>query len=125
MQQTLKLTDYLASGVEVRGNTEVNISIKVEGNIARQFTFRPEDIVIRNVPTGMVAEILSESVTVDVYGKERYFEGITVDNLQASIDFGGMDVGKNTVELNVTLPQGLTLSNIARVRVRLSEEKSE
>lgn len=122
-ETTINLIDYLVSGVVIRGESDVKLSIQVEGDISEQYTFSPDDISIINIPEGLEAEILSESVTINVYGKERYFNGINKESFHASIDLKGLKAGRNSVDLYVTVPDGLQMSNTVKVKVKLSEKE--
>lgn len=122
VEKNINLIDYLVSGVTIRGEADVKLSVLVEGDISRTFTFGLDDITINNIPSGLDAEILSDNVTISLSGKERYFEGIDVDSLDASIDLKGLGTGRSSVELKIKLPDGLTITKEVKVRVKLSEK---
>lgn len=121
VEKKLDLIDYLVSGVTIRGDSKLKLNINVEGDIYKNYTYKASDISVQDVPDGYEAEILSDNISVSIYGKEDAFEGVTKESFNPSVSLKGVKEGKNVVALNITVPDGLEVSKNADVRIRLTQ----
>jgi len=79
-------------------------SLEIEGYI-RPFTFENE------VP-----------VTISVRGRRSVIEYMDIDEIAATLDLTGLGAGTHTIQINVELPRGATLTNPATVDISIEPE---
>lgn len=124
VERSINLIDYLTSGVYIRGTAEATLTIDVEGDITREYTYKASDIDIRDLSADSNAEITSTDIKITVSGKERDFEDITADSFKAAISLKDLKKGKRNVELLLEIPEGLKLVSSDKVKVTISEKSN-
>ena len=66
---------------------------------------------------------VSKNINVELQGKDDVIKKITLNDIGASINLNNYKEGTETVNVSVTLPDGATLVNDVRVRVKISKKK--
>lgn len=119
----IDLINYLIPGVYIRGTSEVTLSISIESDVSKTFTLKPSDITLANLSDDYDAEITSSDVEIVLSGKEREFEGVTKDTFKAHVDLKGLKEGKEKVELELSIPEGLELVKSGSVKVKIVKKE--
>ncbi len=102
--QDLMYTLNLPEGVTNQtGVSEVKVTVKFTGLIAREFTLDTFQSV--NVPAGMSAEIINASLTVKVRGPVEEINRLTADEISAVVDFSAAEVGTATYKASIVFGQ--------------------
>lgn len=122
VERKINLIDYLISGVYIRGTAEATLAIDIEGDVTKEFTYKPSDIDIKNLSAGSNAEITSTEIKITLSGKKRDFEGVTADSLKAAISLKDLKKGKRNVELLLEIPKGLKIVSSDKVKVNITEK---
>jgi YbbR domain-containing protein len=87
-------------------NAKVNVSIAVEKIINKEITLTPSDIELINMKRDGTLDyrIKSESVTVQLNGRESLLENVTAATLRAEANVAGLNGGTHSVKLRLSLP---------------------
>jgi YbbR domain-containing protein len=72
--------------------------------------------VVINVPDGLTAVLQTTSLTVRVAGPTPVLNELTPANFQATVDAEGLAEGVHTLDVDLTVPQGITLTGIEPVQ---------
>lgn len=124
VEKTVNLIDYLVSGVYIRGEAEVQLSIKVEGYINKKFTIEASDIGLEELPPEYAAEIISKDIEITLSGKEKDFEGVSESDLKVSVNLKNAKEGRQNIEITVEIPDGLELVKANKVKVKIAKKES-
>lgn len=124
VEKTVNLIDYLVSGVYIRGEAEVQLSIKVEGYINKKFTIKASDIGLKELPPEYAAEIISRNVEITLSGKEKDFEGVSESDLKVSVNLKNAKEGRKNIEITAEIPDGLELVKANKVKVKIAKKES-
>lgn len=101
---TIPFTINLPEGVtNLTGVTEATVDIKFPGLITKELTI--ERIKPINVPDGMKAEIITETLTVTVRGPADQVNRITAVELSATVDFKDMPAGTSTIKATIVIDE--------------------
>ena len=113
---TINLADYLETteftfaipeleGVtNLSGLTEVTAKLSFPGLVIREFVIEQFQIV--GVPEGMKAEIITVKLPVKIRGMAMDMNRLTVEDIIATVDFTGSQIGTSTFKVNLTFADG-------------------
>jgi len=86
------------------GVTEVTATLKFPALAIKEFTI--EEFQITNVPEGMTAELITEKLTIKVRGPSGDVNRLTAEDIIATVDFTGAQIGASTFKVIVTFGEG-------------------
>lgn len=84
------------------GETEVNVTLTFRGLLTREFTI--EDFVITGVPEGYEAAVITEKLVIKIRGPVTVISTLKAEDIIATVDFTGEEVGDATIRVQVTFP---------------------
>ena len=95
----------LPEGVEnLTGKDTLNVSIKFPGLITRSITV--SNILPKNVPDGLKAEVIAKEVAVTIRGPKAQVEAMSPENLTVQVDFSEAVPGQDTYKALVYVDAG-------------------
>lgn len=95
---TYNIADLLPEGItNVSGIEKVNVTIQFPELKMR--TLQVTQILPQNVPAGMHAEILTKELAVTLRGPAAVVDSLTVDQIQALVDFSNAELGTDTYKV--------------------------
>lgn len=101
---TIPFTINLPEGVtNLTGVTEATVDVKFPGLVSKDLTI--ERIKPINVPDGMKADIITETLTVIVRGPADQVNRITAVEIYATVDFKDMAAGTSTVKATIVIDE--------------------
>ncbi len=80
--------------VNKSGVTEVTVEISFENVIQKEFTIKREQILLLNVPEGMLPEISEQQLKITVRGLEQTVTALTAADIFVSVDFAEAKIGQ-------------------------------
>lgn len=102
---TLSFTINLPEGVRnLTGITDVEADVKLTGLSSKDFTI--QQISMLNVPQGLEAELITESLVLTVRGPSAQVARLTADHIQVCVDFANAELGTSTFRANVIFADG-------------------
>lgn len=113
---TINLAEYLETteftfvipeleGVtNLSGLTEVTAKLGFPGLVIREFTI--EQFQIAGLPEGMKAEIITVKLPVKIRGMSGDMSRLDVEDIIATVDFTGAQIGTSTFKVNLTFAEG-------------------
>lgn len=100
----ISLTPLLPEGVQLTSGKEtVPAVIRVEKRPSKTFEYASEDVERVNLPDGMMAEILDDTVTLTVYGED--LSDLTDSDFTLQLDCSGLGEEESQVTLTVLLSE--------------------
>ena len=100
----ISLTPLLPEGVQLTSGKEtVPAVIRVEKRPSKIFEYASEDVERVNLPDGMTAEILDDTVTLTVYGED--LSDLTDSDFTLQLDCSGLGEEESQVTLTVLLSE--------------------
>ena len=108
------------------GETEVNVTLTFRGLLTREFTI--EDFVITGVPEGYEAAVITEKLVIKIRGPVTVISTLKAEDIIATVDFTGEEVGDATIRVQVTFPdtfEGIGVLGKPSVTTSLREEALE
>ncbi len=100
----ISLTPLLPEGVQLTSGKEtVPAVIRVEKRPSKTFEYASEDVERVNLPDGMTAEILDDTVTLTVYGED--LSDLTDSDFTLQLDCSGLGEEESQVTLTVLLSE--------------------
>lgn len=131
---TVELSKYLPSGVSVydAAYKTITITVYIESMNIRTITIQPEEInlMIANVQDGYTVNVEDEAVSIAVSGLQAdlaVLDTWDISDLMPYVDLNGLgalSAGTRSVLLNVTLPEGVTLTDPVYVLVVIKETET-
>ena len=113
---TINLADYLETTVftyeipELEGVTnlsnvtEVTAKLSFPSLVIREFTI--EEFRIEGLPEGMKAEIITVKLPVKIRGAYGDMSRLNLEDIIATVDFTGAQIGTSTFKVNLTFVEG-------------------
>lgn len=100
---SIDITEYLPEGVQLVDNTKSNveITVKVDHVIEKDFNIWTKDIVVTGLATGTKLEYAYESVSVSISGVESDVNALVAKQINASIDLKDLKKGEHRVPLKI------------------------
>lgn len=136
----VELDKYLPNYVSL-GDSDFNgkatFKVMVEKETSVEISFEKDDIYVKGLPEGYVAEVLTdgnyvtnEVTKLRVYGLDAVLDTINVNNIRLNLDFEGYMQNQGISELNagiyylipdLGLPEGAYIKDNFKVQVRISK----
>ena len=113
---TINLADYLEpteltfmipelEGITNLSNiTEITAKLSFPALLVKEFTI--EEFQVANVPAGMKAELITAKLVVKVRGPYSDVNRLTAEDVTATVDFTGAQIGASSFKVNLTFPEG-------------------
>ncbi len=108
---SLDVAEFLPDNVEVSGNSQITVTLKVEALHKKSFTLTLDDIEQVGHTYGYSYRISPERVTVLISGVEEELAQISARTLGAKIDYTHLSKGTHTGSLSFSLAEGLALDS--------------
>lgn len=96
------------------------VSISLKGISAKQFNIDNSQIGFQGLADGLTVDVNTQSVTVDVTGKESVITNLTADDIHLSIDVTGLGTGIHTVPVNLTCDKTLSDSSVTPSQIYIT-----
>lgn len=124
VEGTIRLDENLTNH---SGVTTVTGKVHLKGLTQRKMTLSADNIEMRNVPEGMMATISTLKLEIEVRGVSDQVTALTVEQIRASIDLTGVNMGITTLDLSLEFPEGKDIGAVGKyqVTVTLSEKVEE
>ncbi len=124
---TIAVKDILPEGIYVcNGYEEVVISVDISNVETKLFNISLSDVMIKKIPEGYEASIEGTgNVTVRIRGAEELVAGITAESLLPYVDLTGLTAGENTVNMRLTLPNGVVQLDEVAITVNINSKSEE
>lgn len=119
IKRELKLQDY--EGVYLSPGEESSVQVLVRVEKITERTIEYEDIKIRNIPSGLKAEIEDTKISMTIRGPYSYVAAIKPDDIEVYVDLQGASKGRKFYSIRTeNIPEGVELVNIEPSSVRVS-----
>lgn len=119
VKRELKLQDYEGVHLSPGEPSRIQVLVRIEKIIER--TIEYEEIDVRNIPTGLKAEILDENVSIVIRGPSSYVTAVKPSDIKVYIDLEGAKKGEKFYPVKVdNIPEGIELVDIGSTSVRVS-----
>ncbi|MCX7745580.1 MAG: CdaR family protein [Clostridia bacterium] len=118
----------LPKGIELFDTpAEVQANIVIEQLARKEFTIKKDRIKILNAEMNnpLKYELKTESIVISIKGKWDHLEKIDIEDLEPSIDVGGLGEGTSRVPLKFNLPPTVKLMEDQSVDVVISKNQGE
>ena len=123
--EKINIRKYLPEGTDIgQGEMDViSVVIKINKLVSKKFSMNSYKIAIVGLNNSYEMAFVSKNINVELQGKDDVIKKITLNDIGASINLNNYKEGTETVNVSVTLPDGATLVNDVRVRVKISKKK--
>lgn len=122
---TLDLSKYVPEGVRIIHDSEVKVMALIRPVEYKEVTVLPQDILLKNIPAGCTATVVTEELRVSVGGLGINLEAVNAAVLSPEVDLNGRTEGVHTLEVGFTLPNGCMLSETYTVRVQIKNSAAQ
>ena len=120
---TVDLQACLPPGVTINGNATAVVTLKVEPLNRRAFQLSLNSgIEVTGRGEGLVYRLNPEIISVEVSALQETLDRLTYEDLEAAIDFGGLEPGTYTGTLDLTTPPDSSIASVTPFSVIVSEE---
>lgn len=100
--KVIDLNEYLNNGIQIAGDSKMNISVDVERKAEQVFNLQASQIQIQNLRDGYTAQIdQSKTYSITVVGFESDLQGLTVQQIAPYVDLSGLRSGSHEVEIQI------------------------
>lgn len=120
--QIVDVTSYMPDGISIVNDADkkVTATVTIEKKEVRAVEMPTKNIIIHNIPEGYRAEYVNDSVEVYISGLSEDLDRLSVRDLTATIDVGGLGEGEHTVALVLELDdERYSLNGTQTVMIRL------
>jgi YbbR domain-containing protein len=109
---------------------EVAVSVVIEQLVRKDFAFSKEEISLLNTDNTddeepLSYEVITDSVTITVKGRQSDFPSLSKDVFNPSIDVAGLGEGTHKLPLKFFLPTAFSRVNNVEVEVKISKVVQE
>lgn len=119
-----KVNFVLPNGVKaIHGNTQSEVSIKVERLTEKTFQIEANAIKFVNTRDGLRYRLLDAGGEIELTGPKQALEQFKPESLNLTMDVSNASEGENTLALKFTLPQGLKQKREAYGKVFVETQK--
>lgn len=115
----------IPQGVTVSGNIQaVNVNINVETNISKTLSV-PVNFI--NLPDGLKAEPLTNTISVTLIGQESIISNITAADISAVVDLGSAPAEDGEYEFTVKAvpPSGIDMKDVIPQKIKVKITKKQ
>ena len=121
---TVDLSQYLPSGVTVRGNSLATVNLKVEALNSRAFQLSLDNgITMTGRKEGLVYTLYPNLISVELSALPEELKTLTSEDLNATLDFSAMEVGNYVGQISLSAPEGTSIASITPFTVIVSHEQ--
>lgn len=117
--QKIDLKEYLPDGVSIDGDSEIEVTIKIEKLSTKTYTIKAEDIEVTNLKDGLSLSITDKSIKVTLRGEKSVMESVSAESIKASIDLKGYGKGTSKVLVSFVIPDGTELIEQVSVKIKI------
>ncbi|MCR5145555.1 MAG: hypothetical protein K6B67_09710 [Lachnospiraceae bacterium] len=112
--QTVDVTGYLPSNVKIATGTtsQVQMTIKVSGNMSTTINVPASNITINNIPAGYTADIVDNTISVALTGDPDTIKTLVSSGVTGTIDAGGLQEGTSSVYVNWNLGDSVVAEKV-------------
>lgn len=119
------LTNYLPDGIRLASglSNTVVVQVQIIPYDSRSLSIDPKDVVKTNLSSNLNAVINDTELSIRVRGSSDVLESLTTEQITASVDLSGMSEGTYSVNVDVKLPDGLTLVEPVTAEVTITKNE--
>ncbi len=124
---TVDISSYLPDGVTLTEGTssKVTISVLMENETHTTIDVPASNIELTNIPEGLAVTLDTESVTVNVFGKESELKDLDASQIKGYVDCTNLSEGENqSAVLQFETIEGLTIQNTSVTVTVIKDESS-
>lgn len=121
--EKIDIKKYLPEGVSVRGDSLIEVRIKINKLATKKFTIDADDIVIEDLNRDYEMTFSNKSISVELQGEDEIVKKISSKDIRASINLKDYKEGTETVEVSVVVPDGTVLLNNVTAKVKIKKKK--
>lgn len=121
--EKIDIKKYLPEGVSVRGDSLIEVRIKINKLATRKFTIDTDDIVIEDLNRDYEVTFSNKSVSAQLQGEDKIMKNISSKDIRASINLKDYKEGTETVDVSVVVPDGTVLLNNVTAKVKIKKKK--
>jgi len=110
----------LPKGVELLDKEDNNVKVEIHVEKEAQKTITTyKNIEVKNLTGNLIAEVDNTETTLIIKGPQILLNQLTADDFTLFVDAEGLTEGEYELPLQVTLKEGLTISNITPRKVKV------
>jgi YbbR domain-containing protein len=123
VEMTYNLQDYLPKGITLASDqpTTVTVVADIEKLSQKVFTVPSSSIQIEQLSDNRKVTFVEKSTQIIVWGLNADLEKLTIDELKPTLNLKNCSLGKQTVEIGITLPSEVELVSIPKITVEVLE----
>ena len=121
----IDVADYLPNGVQADGNTQVDVTLRVEAVSKKNISIGLSDITLTGVNNSLNYVLSPETITVGISGLESSLSKISKSDLNPSIDLSNLSLGEHSVNIKFSLPGGYSVDSHTPCKVIVSKVPEE
>lgn len=119
---SIDLNKFMPDGVSIIGNSDVQVTLKVEPLNTRVFQLSlGSGILIEDRREGYVYTLNPEIISVEVSGLPEDLMNVRADDLNAVLNVGDMEFGLNSGSLDMTAPENTAIASATPFTVIVSD----
>ena len=120
----INLTEILPDNMRLSRNTaeEAATTIAIRSDETKELVVDVDNIQVLNLDPNLAVSYGQAEMTVRIKGSGENFDGVTEENVAASIDLQGLAAGDMTVPVSFSLPPGVTVDEAVSLNISLKEK---
>ena len=120
----INLTEILPDNMRLSRNTaeEAATTIAIRSDETKELVVDVDNIQVLNLDPNLAVSYGQAEMTVRIKGSGENFDGVTEENIAASIDLQGLAAGDMTVPVSFSLPPGVTVDEAVSLNISLKEK---
>ena len=122
---TFRLTDYVSSGIKIVSDSKLQVTVKISESSKKTVHIASDDISINNLSSAYNAVLDSSGIDVVVIGRNTVLDSITSASVTCSVDATGLGVGTYSVVVNISVPDGCSVSGSNSTNITLTAKQEE
>lgn len=129
-KMTFGIKYFLGDGVKLKDGTsdKVIVTASIVKESTKTVTLKADNISFKvELAQGLSAEVSPEDITFEVRGSKAAIDGLTDEQISASLTVTNVEAGEYSMPLQVTLPEGINLveADSPSISVKVVEEEPE
>jgi YbbR domain-containing protein len=114
----IDLTKYLPVGVNIDGDVNLNVTVKIARLDKKKFDIPTSNIAVDNLGSGLTAEFVDDTIEVTLSGKNDVIGQITERDVKATLDLKDYNE-KGTFKAVVTIkvPEGVSVDKKVNAKI--------
>lgn len=128
VENSIDITPYLSElGVSLVDpeNNKIAVKALVERLETRNMELPIGSLEVLNLPEEYEAAYSTSTVNIPVRGRNEDMSGLTLEQIKASVDLGGLQPGIHMVEVNVTVSDKFQVLGTVTLQIRIMEKGQE